>query len=255
MPGAMEAKPPKASIHSFVISRRKRIAAAISRAPVTIAQAASRAIKTDAARSGRRIAIRPAAKLTIPSKRNTHQRGEYRELTTPDNMANTPSAMAYAPKVRIRRRKNRLGQKNVINPKRIASTPRTTTTHQFLTKFIMSVLISHSARGLLRAHVFLHGSLHVDPVLSQLRQLFVGHFLFLQGLVENICYIVEAKLAGMRDCGSITRDLIMLHFLGCTDQASFHRAGRILRSIHHDLLAFLDQAFHAHAFLAARSNA
>src|SRR3954468_22544046 len=61
---------------------------------------------------------------------------------------------------------------------------------------------------------------NVDRSLGQLSQRFVGGLFFLQGLVEQVCRVVEAKLFGPGMKRAVARNLVMLDSLGGSQHAS-----------------------------------
>src|SRR5215207_7230070 len=93
---------------------------------------------------------------------------------------------------------------------------------------------------------FLHRRLHIDLVLSYFCQLFIGHFFFFESFLKNTGYIIKTKLTCVGNGGSVRGNLVMFHFLSCTDHACFHGAEFCAGG--HYFLALLDYAFHANAF-------
>src|SRR5688572_12275592 len=116
------------------------------------------------------------------------------------------------------------------------------------------VVASHLAGTCLLAPLAVAGAAHggfgVDHGLGNLREELVGVGLFVQGLLEHAGGVAVAELLGMGAGGAVGRNLVVLDLLGSANEAGIHYIFGL--GLVHDLFAFLDQALHAHALLAAR---
>src|SRR5919112_5307757 len=131
-PKITDSTPPRIKAHSPSISWRSLMAPAISKTPVTIAQATTKYRSTTAVRPGQTKVRIPIRTPNTPSASRSHHLAPCSSALTAATIANTPSTSAKAPNSRMRAVKVMPGRKNAAKPNNTAKSPRRANSHQFL---------------------------------------------------------------------------------------------------------------------------